>query len=87
MPYLKNVMAGSLDSARDDEQSGMTHDASDAFDNTQIVASLVAPVSQDKNLAGEFRLVWTAQNHATRSLKEISRFRRAGGPEKDLQLE
>ena len=45
MPYLKNVMAGSLDSARDDEQSGMTHDASDAFDNTQIVASLVAPVS------------------------------------------
>ena len=42
MPYLKNVMAGSLDSARDDGHSGTTHDASDAFDNTQIAASLVA---------------------------------------------
>src|SRR5690349_13472160 len=34
-----------------------------------------------------FQLVWTAQNHATTSLKEISRFRRAAGPEKSLQLE
>jgi hypothetical protein len=31
MPYLKNVMAGSLDSARDGGQSGMTHDASGCF--------------------------------------------------------
>jgi hypothetical protein len=87
MPYLKNVMAGSLGSARDGGQSGMTHDASDALTTPKspLVWSLL--FQQDKNLAGEFRLVWTAQNHATRSLKEISRFRRAGGPEKDLQLE
>jgi hypothetical protein len=51
MPYLKNVMAGSLDFARDDGHSGMTHDASDAFDNTQIAASLVARVSAEQKFS------------------------------------
>ena len=68
MPYLKNVMAGSLDSARDDGQSGMTHDASDAFDNTQIVASLVAPVSAGQKFSRRV----AARLNCTKSCKRIA---------------
>src|SRR5437879_6168219 len=54
------------------------------FDKIRKGASLVALTREEVNLAGEFRLVRTAQDHATKSVKEISRFRRAGGPKEGL---
>src|SRR2546427_11886629 len=36
------------------------------FDKKSKGASLVALTQEEVSLAGEFRLVWTAQNHATK---------------------
>src|SRR6266403_3326055 len=76
---LLDLLGGSSPSAR----LGMT--TARAFDKIQIAASLVAlPAGVRRNLAGEFRLAWTAQNHATKSQQTLSRFRRTGGPEEGL---